>query len=258
MRVFCVVVLAMFAFGSTAHAVETAIAKVRFGGELTHDTVLAAGVPVDAVASSATVFDSFTTADTYTSTTSVPHTYMAMPFNLAGLPDGALVIDHITVYMVSVAAVSFTDVHVRMQFWDQYSGTNDPVFSNASGDVVDVDIGPLDSSASVYYMLDIDLSPPIALNGLANHGVAINYQADSGSGLVDETNFESLLRYGATGFAVGTPPFTGYGYRNSSGRTDFNFSPSEGKSFGQMNQGVALKMTGFSTDVIFADAFEGN
>ncbi|QBB70621.1 hypothetical protein ELE36_09720 [Pseudolysobacter antarcticus] len=232
--------------------VEPSTSGLHPGGQLQARSINGKAVP-NKVTGTTLLFDSFTGATTLTSTTTTPHTYMGVPLDLANA-SGTVQINQIVVYMVSTAAVNYTDVTVNLALWDVWSGAANPVFSSPSGGVVIADFGALSAAASNFYTLTIPLATPITLNGLTNHGIAVNYKGDTGTGLADTNSLTSLLRYG-NAFAVGDNPLTGYGYRNASGHTDLNFANTDSRSFGQTLEGMALQLTGSSSTPVSLQSF---
>ncbi len=252
--IFFLGALSLGAVGTAAAQaqVETGTNGLHPGGQLQARSVNGKTVP-NKVTAATLLFDSFTGATTLTSTGSTPRTYMGVPLDLANA-SGTVQINQIVVYMVSTAAVNYTDITVNLALWDVWSGTANPVFSSPSGGVVIADVGALASTAGSYYTITVPLATPITLNGLTNHGIAVNYKGDTGTGLADTDNLTSLFRYG-NAFAVGDNPLTGYGYRNASGHVDLNFANTDSRSFGQPFQGMALQLTGSSGTPVSLQSF---
>jgi len=200
------------------------------------------------------VFDSFTGATTYTTTGSSPRTFMGMPFNLDGAAGSDPAITKITFYLAytGAAAQTYQSVRIRAQLWDGWSSTADPVFSTPmSPTSFDADIaGPINLTPSTYSPVTVTLAAPVPLSGLLSHGIAINYQGDTGSGLASSDSLTSLLRYGTTPVALGTNALpAAYGYRNASSHTDFNFAPTDTRSFGQTNEAMVVQLFAIPTVV---------
>lgn len=193
------------------------------------------------------VFDSYTGADSYTTTTGTPRTFMGMPFNVDAAGGANPSISQITFYLAytGTSAQTYQTLRINFTLWDGWSGTATPVFSSAAaGSPFQADIpGPITLSPNTYSPVTITLPAPVPLTGLLSHGIAVNYQGDTGSGFASADALTSLLRYGSTAFAVGSNANPGnYGYRNASARTDFNFLPSDARSFGQTNEGMVLQL----------------
>ena len=90
--------------------------------------------------------------------------------------------------------------------------------------------------------------PPISLSGLTSHGIAINFQGDTGAGFENFDSLTSLIRTGLDPFAVGSNPLIGnVGYINDDGQTDFNFLPQHAFTLAYPSQGLALKLYALDT-----------
>lgn len=193
------------------------------------------------------VFDSFTGATAYTTTTGSPRTFMGMPFNLDGAAGSDPAITRITFYLAytGAAAQTYQSLRIQFQLWDGWSGTADPVFSSplSSGAMFADVAGPVTLTPNTYSPLTVTLTTPLPMSGLLSHGIAVNYQGDTGSGLASADALTSLLRYGSTPLAVGANGLSNaYGYRNASGHVDFNFAPTDSRSFGQTNEATVFQM----------------
>jgi len=193
------------------------------------------------------VFDSFTGANAYTTTSSSPRTFMGLPINVDGAAGSNPSITRITFYLAYTGTVSQTyqSLRIRFQLWDGWGSTNDPVFSTSlSPTSIDADIsGPITLNPNTYSPITVALGTPVPLSGLLSHGIAVNFQGDTGSGLASADALTSLLRYGATPLALGANALPNtYGYRNVTGRTDFNFAPTDARSFGQANEAMVFQM----------------
>jgi hypothetical protein len=190
------------------------------------------------------IFDSRTNA-TVSFTSSTPRTYMGQPFNLAS--DSP--ITQMKAYMVSTAAVTYTAIEARVQFWDAFTSASSPIFSSPVGPVYTFSLGAGSLAANTFYELTLTFPSPIVLTGTNNHGVTINYRGNTGAGLQDTTNLTNAIRggTGAPAFAVGSVPLPApnYGYtRNASGRTDFNFDSTDLRSIGANSALVMILYTG--------------
>lgn len=215
----------------TSLVLSAAVAGVA-QAESANLTRLAAGSHVNIGAvrgGETTVYDS--TSDTFTTTGSTPRSFIGGVANLAGA--GPQVdITSIDVYMGVTAAVNYTNVRARIQFWNTYSSSATPVFSNAAGAVIEADIGAFTSAANQYTIITINLPTPLRLNSLSGKGFAVSFQADSGGGLAATDNLTSTMNYD-DGYAVGSSGIAGGNgfFRNASGRTDFNFLSSDLRTF---------------------------
>ena len=192
------------------------------------------------------VYDSFTAATGLTTTTGTPRSVMGGGFTAAGA--GPQVdISKITVYMAATSAVSYTNVRVNIQLWDTAAAASTPVFGSAAGSLIVADLGAVTTTANTFNAVDITLPSPIRLNSLANKGIAVSYQGDTGAGLATTDALTSLLTYDSP-VSVGTNSFSGgNGFlRNASLRSDYNFLPSDLRTF-----------TGI-TDVAFGIILYGN
>lgn len=177
------------------------------------------------------VFDSFTSATGLTTTTGVPRTFMGGVFTSSGA--GPQVdVTAIDVYPASTAAANYTNVRINIQLWNTYAAAGSPVFSSPASAVISADVGALAAAVNTFYPVTITLPTPVRLNSLANKGIAISYQVDTGSGLVVSDNMTSLLTYEGS-VSVGTYVLNGGNgfFRNASGRTDYNFLSSDLRTF---------------------------
>lgn len=126
--------------------------------------------------------------------------------------------------------------------WEDWSGNDASVFSDAAGSVVADVAGPVDLNPGSFYALTLTLNPPIPLSRLAAQGVVVSFQSDTGSGLQSADTLSSLLRYGNGPVALGRNLLVfNYSCRNVGGRTDFNFSPTDATTFQETNEAVAVQ-----------------
>lgn len=228
---------------ANASEVETPQPALHFGGSLTAHVSRAS--PQSVLAADVLVLDSFSNATTYTTTAGSPRTFMGMPFNLDAAGGSDPAITKVVVYLAYTgsAAQAYNSIRVQFQLWDTWSSGGNPVFSNAAGSVLVADVpGPITLNPNTYSPITVTLGSPVSLSGLTGHGIVINFQGDTGAGLASSDNLTSLLRYGTNAVAVGANALTGYGYRNATGRTDFNFAPSDARSFGQTNEATAVQL----------------
>jgi hypothetical protein len=147
------------------------------------------------------VFDSFTGAGAVTTTTGSPRTFMGMPVNLDGAAGNDPAISKAVVYLAytGTAAQTYNSLRVQVQFWSDWSSTGNPVFSNPAAALSAFDVtGPVTLSPNTYTAITLPFATPIPFTGLNAHGVVINFQGDTGSGLASSDNLTTLLRYGPT------------------------------------------------------------
>lgn len=204
-----------------------------------------------------TIFDSFTGGNTFI-LGNEPRSFMASPFTVAG-SGGAVTIEEATVYLASPEAQSYSNgLLIRIQFWENYRGESQPVFSNAVGALQTFTVpGPISIGALMVLPVNVTFATPVTLVGTANNGFAINWQGDNGAGPVSLERLTSLVRRGAA-LSVGTftddpPNFVTpeYGfYRNVSGQTNFNHAPTDLTRFvGFSNVMLAVQFRGGVTPV---------
>lgn len=202
------------------------------------------------------VYDSFT-GGTFTTTTGVPRAYEGGAANLSA--SGPQVdITAVTVYMASTAAGTYNNVRARIQLWNTYTEGATPVYSNPAGALINADLGPLTTTANTFTVIPITLTTPIRLNTLTNKGFAVNFQVDTGAGLADSLDVTGLLAT-TTAPTVGTSAVNGGNgfYRNASARTDFNFVPTDLRTFtSATNARLAIILTGQSTTPVSLQSFD--
>ena len=210
------------------------------------------------------VFDSYTGASAYLTTNSSPRTFMGMPVDLGAAAGSSPMISKIGVYLAysGVAPQEYSRLRVSVQLWNSWSGNANPVFSNPLDSTVIADaVGPITLYPSTFIPIQISLLSPIPLASLSAHGVVINFQGNTGSGLQSSDNLTPLLRSGAVPVAVGANAVAdSFGYRNVSGRTDFNFADTDIIGFGQPNQALVLQLYAalISQDILFFAAVPEN
>jgi hypothetical protein len=227
----------------------------RFGGYLTATNEN--NRALNLAASEVLVFDT-ANAPNYWYSDQTPRTYMGEPFNAddPGLP---LQITGVDFFMRSVSTQTFSGgICISIQFWEDFDASINPVFSNPAGDVQRFTIqGPFPSEANKYYIIPVVFTTPITFSNLTNNGFSINYQGDNGSGCTDTNDLTSLIGYTDPPFIsyirVGSIPLStpqlGF-YQNASGRTDFNFSPSELRVFSGKNyNAIAIKIYARGPDI---------
>jgi hypothetical protein len=202
-----------------------------------------------------TIYDSFT-GGTPTTTTGSPRTYMASPFVAAG-PGTIAHIEEATVYLAATAAFNCSNgIDIRVQVWDGFNGTTNPVFTTAVGAVETFTVpGPLVFAASTFTPINITFPIARDLADLTG-GWAIAYRCDNGAGLVSQDTATSLIRHTGA-FAVGsqpadatyTAPQFGF-YRNVAGQTTFNHANTDLRVFAGLNNiALAVQLRGNLTPV---------
>ncbi len=206
------------------------------------------GIPV--------VYDS--TGATFTASTSQPNRFIGGAANISGA--GPQVdITSIDLFMVSLTAASYTNIRASIQFWDTYTEGSTPIYSAAVGTPIVSDTGPVTLTASSVSTLTINLKTPVRLNSLNGKGFAINFQSDSGAGLVDNTNLIAAINTNDVQ-PTGTSAVAGGNgfYRNASGRTDFNFASTDLRSFAAptTNARASLVLRGNATVPVSLQAFD--
>ena len=158
----------------------------------------------------------------------------------------------LTLYMVSATTQAYTDVVARIQFWNNHNQAATPVFTNASGPLITVDLGPLNLTANTFTAIPVTLATPLILPGGpgTEWGFCQNYQGNTGAGLADTTNLTSLItahsngQYSTGRITTGVTPAFGY-FRNASGRVDFNFDAADARTLAGLNaQGIGIVIFG--------------
>lgn len=204
-----------------------------------------------------TLFDSFTGA-TLTTVGTAPHTFMGMPFALAARGGASNIkVRSGTVYLIPTTTASYVNVRANITFWGAASGATSgagPAFSNALGSYA-FNLGALSAVANQTYPLNFTLPAAITFPGQIG-GVTVNWQGDTGSGLVSTDNLESAIRSGGIltdgSLNLGTANTFGY-YRNASGEVDGNFTGDDFKTLGAgLNQGLALRLFGSAQQPVVA------
>jgi hypothetical protein len=172
-------------------------------------------------------FDSLAGGPTLTYSASIPRTYIGQAFSAdPTFPYSNLIVNRMTVNMVSVAAVNYNNIKFNVSFWDNFDPSATSVFSNLITSF-DVSLGALNTAGNTYYIKPFSFGD-VTFTGLNNHGVSISFKGDTGSGLVTTDNLTSLLRYSSSvPIAVGSNAASNGYYVNASGRTDSNFASSD-------------------------------
>ena len=180
-----------------------------------------------------------------------PRTVMGMPFIMDAVAGSYFRITSFTIYLAKLGTETRTYQHIRagIRLWDDWSVSNDPVFSNnvlPGQDLFTINIdGPITLQPGVAVPIMVNLSDPVLISGPGPHGFVIQYQGDTGSGFASSEDLTSVVRYGNAPIAAGSIPLSGaFGYRNVSGRSDFNFVPSDASSLGAPNEALAFKLYG--------------
>jgi hypothetical protein len=220
--------------------------EVKMDRELTAQVVGADRSRSVPKSSEVLVFDSHTGAAAYATVSNSPRTFMGMPFDLADAAGSDPLISRVVVYLgyTGDAAQTYSQLRARFRLWNDWSSVSTPVFSNPPDLIVEADVpGPITLNPGSMTAIGLPLDPPIPLSGLTRHGIAVNFQGNTGAGLVSSDDLTPVLRYGANPVAVGSNRIpSGVGYINGSGRTDFNFEPSDVGSVQQSNQALALQL----------------
>lgn len=181
-----------------------------------------------------------------------PRTYMGNGWANTALPidTTSITVTGFTLYIGPLQNQSYANVSARIKLWNTYNGPNNPIFSNGSSVVV-TDLGPRTFFAHTTVAVNITLQTPITLIGGRGTGLGFgqNFQANG----ADTNDLTSVVASRNAGtypvgqvISPGTSPKYGY-YRNQSGRTDFNFSTTDGFFFSSGNelaQGVAIIIYG--------------
>lgn len=248
-RISLLLLAALSAAASGAVQAETAAGPLQIGPRIQLG-VPRGGDPV--------VYDS--TGGTFTVSTSQPNSYIGGAANFDG-PGPQVDISSIDVFMASLAATTYTNIRIRVQFWDTYTAAGTPVYSNVAGTVLQADTGPVTTVASTVSTLTINLPTPLRLNSLNAKGFAVNFQGDTGAGLADTSNLVTAIAVNGAP-TVGTSAVgAGNGfYRNASGRTDFNFIPTDLRSFAAptTNARTALVVRGNASVPVTLQSFDVN
>ncbi len=189
-------------------------------------------------------------------------TYMGQGFSFNS-PDGQATtnISSMAVSLASATTANYDNIRVRVQFWGTFTpnatGTT-PVFSNSLANLTFTG-GAFSATANTAttFTLPINGSAQLpggilALPSGTSLGVTINWQAGTADPAnpgsftyADTDNLTTTVRGStSTPLAAGTnvnPGNTGY-YRNASGRTDFNFLATDGRTLGA-NGGLVFSLT---------------
>jgi len=203
------------------------------------------------MARGAIIYDAVSDLATYTTSTSVPHTYMGQSFSVSNAGGSTPIVTSMKLGEFIVGAQTYAGVRLRIQFW----GTFDPtatgatsVFSNPIGSPIVFDLGPqttTGNSVSLWTLTGLNVTLPQT----TNLGIGINWQSSTdGVNYVDQTNIATAMRA-----PVNTAPIpvgsnvtvAGQYYRNASSETNFNFLASSSRSIGgtNPNDGLAFQLS---------------
>lgn len=241
---------ALMSVAAAGHAQSESASVLLARGQHIHVGAPRGGDPV--------VYDS-TTGAQFTTTTGTPRAYIGGAANITG-PGPQVDITSIDVFMAATADVSFTNVRARIQFWDTYASAASPIYSAPAGAVVEADTGPLTTVTNTVSTITITLPTPLRLNSLTGKGFTVNFQGDTGGGLADNANLTVPLAINGA-MAVGTSAVNAANgfYRNASGRTDFNFIPSDLRTFtGITDTRTALVLRGNASVPVTLQSFDVN
>jgi len=205
-------------------------------------------------ASAQVIYDGISDLTSFTTTTSVPHTYMGQAFNVSNAAGPTPQVTSAQVGMFVIGAQSFANVRVRLQLW----GTFDPAatgatdaFSNALGAPLVFTLGPISTAGNGVFVFTLNFGTGITLPSTTNLGITFNFQTSSdGINFVDNTNVATAMRapVGTMPIPIGQNITSGGNayYRNASGRTDFNFNANDGRVIAgqtQATDGLAFSLT---------------
>lgn len=227
---------------------------LQMGQSLTAHLV-GAGPGTNAPQAESLVLDSFTGATSYLGEDRSPRTYIGMPFNLAGGAGNYPAISKMVVYLAytGASAQTYNSLRVRFAVFGGWSSGNNPVFSDVAALLQADAAGPITLNPSTITPITIPIDPPIPLSGLTAHGITVNFQGDTGSGLASSDTMSSLLRAGTNPVAVGANAMaSAYGYRNLIGQSNYNFAPSHASTFGLANEAMAVQL--YATPTIFSQS----
>ena len=223
------------------------------GGVLARGATFHVGVPRGK--GDPVVYDS--TGGDFTTTGSTPRTFIGGAANIDGA--GPQVdITSIDVYMAATTDASYSNVRARIQFWDTYAAASSPVFSNAAGTVIEADVGPIDTVANTVNTITITLPTPLRLNSLSGKGFAVNFQGDTGAGLVSTDELTTPLSVNGPMNVGSSAAGAGNGfYRNASALTNFNFQSADLRSFnGITDVRASLTLRGNATVPVSLQSFD--
>ncbi len=211
----------------------------------------------NAPAGSGVAFDTMTNEPTVGAPTAT-NSFMGQAFNAFDGSGGSLPF-RITSFDAPVvnstgATLNLTGLQLRVQFYGTFSsGTQTNVFSNPIGGPIT--FGTTVSAAQPFAFATgtyttftgFGITGGLPVGSYTNLGMVLNWQGNTGAGFQTIDNLTTAIRGGATSnpFAVGSVPGVagptfGY-YRNSTGRTDFNFANTDSRQIGN-NSALALRI----------------
>src|SRR4051812_33616619 len=118
------------------------------------------------------VYDGISDLTTFTTTASVPHTYMGQAFNVSNAGGATPMVTSMQVGMFVLGAQSFADVHVRIQLWGAFNpGATGAttVFSNPlGGGPTTFDVGPITTAGNGVFVFTLTFGSPITLPSTTN------------------------------------------------------------------------------------------
>jgi len=159
-----------------------------------------------------------------------------------------------TAYMVATTATVYTNIRLNITFWGNASNANGTSPNTAAFTnqlyVLNLDLGALNTAAQTMYTFPFVLPSTVTLSNNTG-GITINWQGDTGNGLVSTDNLTPLIRYGpalnAGTFTAGTAGTNGW-YQGKALEINGNFTGADFTAFtGDLNQGLALQLFGVST-----------
>jgi uncharacterized delta-60 repeat protein len=203
------------------------------------------------------LLDTVTSADSVAVSSGTPRSYMGNAWTNNTLPagTGSVQVTSLLLYVTSTTMQSYTNLQVRIQFWNTYASGSTPVFSSAAGPTLTFAVGPQNLGPSTYQVA-VTLPTPITLVGGpgTSWGFSQNWQGNTGGGMVDTPNLTSAITsnsggtYAAGQITNGTSPVFGF-YRAGS-RTDNNFDPADLRTLGNLPepsaQAVGIKIYGYA------------
>lgn len=223
-------------------------------------SVAAAGLAAAAVLLAATpsaraqviFYDSISNADAIGGSGNTPRFFMGDIVSFEAEGTGPVTINRVDLVLRSFATADYDALSVRLQFWNDNTGSATSLFTNAASDVFTFDLGSIlgttSLTASTNYAFSLLLPTEVTFANPFQNGIAVNYQGSTaGSGLVNTNDLSSGIRIGANAPAVGFSSFpTSQGgfLRDTTNRQDFNFNPT-GDSFvitNQQNAGLAMRL----------------
>jgi len=169
---------------------------------------------------------------------------------------------------IAGTAETFNSLNVNLRFYDSGQLGVDPVFTSPATGVLTFDAlsaikaadpgvinNTLDPLSAYFY--HIDFATPISLADAKNIGIAINYQGDTGAGLMSSDNWSTALREGTAptvGFSDFPAPKGGYlrdftnPFPANPTADDYNFAQTDGRNLQDAsgkdlpNSGTAIRL----------------